>query len=68
MPDHIDPPACTLRAGGVEGGLHLTDVSNASRTNLMDLRSLQWHDGMLAAFGVPAGALPEIRSNAEVYG
>ncbi|MEW2384648.1 glycerol kinase GlpK [Micromonospora sp. NPDC047707] len=54
--------------GGPDGGLHLTDVTNASRTMLMDLRTLDWHPDLLAFFGVPAAMLPEIRSSSEVYG
>ena len=46
----------------------MTDVTNASRTGLMDLATLSWHEPALRYFGVPAGALPRIRSNAEVYG
>jgi glycerol kinase len=46
----------------------VTDVSNASRTLLLDLKTLQWDEGMRSLFGVPRGALPEIRGNAEVYG
>jgi len=54
--------------GGVTGGVHITDVTNASRTQLMDLATLQWDDGILADFGIPKAILPEIRSSAEVYG
>ncbi|KAK9834827.1 hypothetical protein WJX81_001779 [Elliptochloris bilobata] len=54
--------------GGAEGGVFVTDVSNASRTGLMDLASLSWHAPALRYFGVPADALPQILSNAEVYG
>lgn len=54
--------------GGVNGGLHLTDVTNASRTQLMDLKTLDWDDDLLAAFGVPRAMLPRIRSSSEVYG
>jgi glycerol kinase len=54
--------------GGVDGGVHATDVTNASRTLFMDLESLQWDEEILAAFGVPASMLPEIRSSSEVYG
>ena len=54
--------------GGVTGGVHVTDVTNASRTLLMDLRTLDWDDSLLAAFGVPRVMLPEIRSSSEVYG
>jgi glycerol kinase len=55
-------------SGGPDGGVHATDVTNASRTLLMDLRTLQWDDALLEAFGVPRAMLPEIRSSSEVYG
>ncbi|MBT2501180.1 glycerol kinase GlpK [Curtobacterium sp. ISL-83] len=54
--------------GGVEGGVHKTDVTNASRTLFMDLETLQWRDDILADFGVPKSMLPEIVSSSEVYG
>ncbi|KRV50242.1 glycerol kinase [Wenjunlia vitaminophila] len=54
--------------GGTEGGIHVTDVTNASRTLLMDLRTLQWDEEICASMGVPMSVLPEIRSSAEVYG
>ncbi len=54
--------------GGVHGGIHVTDVTNASRTQLMNLRTLEWDEGMLQEFGVPRQMLPEIRSSSEVYG
>jgi glycerol kinase len=54
--------------GGPDGGIHMTDVSNASRTLLMDLQRLDWSDENLAAIGVPRAMLPEIRSSSEVYG
>jgi glycerol kinase len=54
--------------GGPEGGLHATDVTNASRTQLMSLKSLDWDDGMLTAFGIPRAMLPKIVSSSEVYG
>ena len=54
--------------GGVDGGLHITDVTNASRTMLMDLSTLQWDDEILSVMGVPRSMLPEIRSSADVYG
>jgi glycerol kinase len=54
--------------GGVDGGVHVTDVTNASRTLLMNLRTLQWEERILQSIGVPASLLPEIRSSAEVYG
>lgn len=63
------PLLLSCPAGGAcGGGLHLTDASNASRTNLMDLSTLSWHEPTLALFGVRPDMLPEIRSNAEVYG
>jgi glycerol kinase len=54
--------------GGASGGVHVTDVTNASRTLLMDLETLDWDDELLAAIGVPRAVLPEIRSSSEVYG
>jgi glycerol kinase len=51
-----------------DGAAHVTDVSNASRTLGMDLRSLSWDDELLDALGVPRSLLPEIRSSSEVYG
>lgn len=54
-------------SGGVDGGVHVTDVTNASRTQLMNLATLQWDDEILADFGIPKKMLPEIRSSAEVY-
>ena len=50
------------------GKAHVTDVSNASRTLLMNIRSLEWDDELLKELGVPRAVLPEIRGNAEVYG
>ena len=65
-----------LAAGTIEswliwnltGGLHVTDVTNASRTLLMDLATLEWDPTLLDAIGVPPALLPEIRSSSEVYG
>ncbi|MFP8941768.1 glycerol kinase GlpK [Streptomyces fenghuangensis] len=54
--------------GGTEGGVHVTDVTNASRTMLMNLETLQWESSILEAMGIPEAVLPEIRSSAEVYG
>ncbi|WP_413988627.1 glycerol kinase GlpK [Labrys okinawensis] len=54
--------------GGTEGGLHLTDVTNASRTQLMDLETLDWDKDILNLFDIPRACLPEIRSSSEVYG
>jgi glycerol kinase len=50
------------------GGLHLTDCTNASRTQLMDLKTLDWDTELLNAFGIPRAILPEIRSSCELYG
>jgi glycerol kinase len=49
-------------------GRHVTDVTNASRTMLMNLATLDWDDSLLAAMGVPRAMLPEIRPSSEVYG
>jgi glycerol kinase len=49
-------------------GRHLTDVTNASRTLLMNLRTLDWDDELLEAIGIPREVLPEIRPSSEVYG
>ena len=54
--------------GGTDGGVHVTDVTNASRTMLMDLRSLSWSEEVAGEMGVPLSMLPEIRSSSEVYG
>jgi len=54
--------------GGTDGGVHATDVTNASRTLFMDLETLSWRDDILADFGVPKSMLPEIKSSSEVYG
>jgi glycerol kinase len=54
--------------GGTSGGVHITDVTNASRTQLMDLASLQWDPQILNDFGIRAEILPRIVSSSEVYG
>ncbi|MEX1078947.1 MAG: glycerol kinase GlpK [Homoserinimonas sp.] len=54
--------------GGTDGGVHATDVTNASRTLFLDLRTLEWDEGILSAFGVPKSMLPDVRSSSEVYG
>lgn len=54
--------------GGIHGGTHVTDVTNASRTQLMNLQTLAWDPDMLAAFGIPRLMLPIIKSSSEVYG
>ena len=54
--------------GGPQGGVHVTDVTNASRTLLMNLHTLSWDDELLEAIGVPSAMLPEIRASSEIYG
>jgi len=54
--------------GGTNGGLHITDVTNASRTMLMDLKTLAWDEDIASTIGVPTSMLPEIRASSEVYG
>ncbi|GAA3322219.1 MULTISPECIES: glycerol kinase GlpK [Paeniglutamicibacter] len=54
--------------GGTDGGVHITDVTNASRTLFMDLEKLEWDQGILADFGVPVSMMPAIKSSSEVYG
>jgi glycerol kinase len=54
--------------GGVDGGKHITDVTNASRTMLMDLKTLAWDESIADAIGVPMSMLPEIHASSEVYG
>ncbi len=51
--------------GGTDGGVHVTDVSNASRTMLMNLETLDWDDELLEIFGVPRAMLPEIRPSSD---
>ncbi|MEJ7649041.1 MAG: glycerol kinase GlpK [Nakamurella sp.] len=53
--------------GGVNGGLHITDPTNASRTMLMDLDTLSWDEGIAKDMGIPLSMLPEIKSCSEVY-
>lgn len=54
--------------GGVNGGVHITDVTNASRTLLMDVRTLEWREDICKDFGIPMSMLPEIKSSSEIYG
>ncbi len=54
--------------GGTDGGVHVTDVTNASRTMLMDLKTLSWDADIAADMGIPMSMLPEIKSSSEVYG
>ena len=58
----------TFLVWNLTGGLHITDCTNASRTQLMNLETLDWDDELLAAFGIPRQMLPQIRSSSEVYG
>jgi glycerol kinase len=54
--------------GGPNGGVHVTDVTNASRTQLMNLQTLAWDNQLLNELGVPEAMLPKIRSSSETYG
>jgi glycerol kinase len=54
--------------GGQQRGVHVTDVTNASRTQLLNLKTLDWDAGLLAAFEIPRAMLPQVRSSSEVYG
>ena len=53
--------------GGVDGGIHITEPTNATRTMLMDLDTLSWDADIAAEMGIPLSMLPEIRSSSEVY-
>ncbi len=57
-----------LTGGAEHGGLHATDVTNASRTLLMDLATLQWDEQIANELAIPMAMLPEIRSSSQVYG
>lgn len=54
--------------GGADGGVHATDVTNASRTQLFNLQTLDWDADLLAAFDIPRAMLPQIRSSSENFG
>ncbi|SDD48223.1 glycerol kinase [Sanguibacter gelidistatuariae] len=54
--------------GGTDGGVHVTDVTNASRTMLMNIDTLTWNEDIAAEMTIPLSMLPEIRSSSEVYG
>ena len=54
--------------GGPQGGIHVTDVTNASRTQLLNLETLAWDNDILSAFGIPKNMLPQIRSSSEIHG
>jgi len=51
-----------------EGKLHITDVSNASRTMLFNINTLEWDEELLAIFEIPKSLLPEVKSSSEIYG
>jgi glycerol kinase len=65
---NIDSYLLWKLTGGAQGGIHVTDVTNASRTQLMNLRTLSWDKDILKLFEIPEAILPEIRSSSEVYG
>src|ERR671911_389191 len=54
--------------GGTDGGLHITDPTNASRAMLMDLKTLDWDSEVMDVMGIPRAMLPEIKASSEVYG
>jgi glycerol kinase len=54
--------------GGADGGVHVTDVTNASRTQFLNLKTLEWDRALLKAFAVPGILLPSVKSSSEVYG
>ena len=65
---NIDTYVIWHMTGGPNGGVHITDVTNASRTMLMDLKTLDWDDEILKIMNIPRQMLPQIRSSSEVYG
>ncbi|MFC0282328.1 glycerol kinase GlpK [Camelimonas abortus] len=65
---NIDAWLAWRLTGGPDGGLHVTDVTNASRTQLMNLRTLQWDPDILALFGIPAAVLPRIVPSSRLLG
>jgi glycerol kinase len=65
---NIDTWVIWQLTGGTDGGVHVTDVSNASRTMMMNLETLDWDDEILGILGVPRSMLPQIRASSEVYG
>lgn len=50
------------------GGLHITDVSNASRTMLFNIHSMEWDEELLSIFDIPSSMLPQVKSSSEIYG
>jgi glycerol kinase len=65
---NIDSYLLWKLTGGPRGGIHMTDCTNASRTQLMNLETLEWDDELLEVIGVPRQMLPEIAASSEVYG
>jgi glycerol kinase len=65
---NIDTFVIWQLTGGPDGGVHVTDVSNASRTMMMNLETLDWDDEILGTLGVPKAMLPQVRASSEVYG
>ena len=65
---NIDSFVIWQLTGGPDGGVHVTDVTNASRTMMMSLETLDWDDEILGILNVPRAMLPEIRASSEVYG
>jgi glycerol kinase len=65
---NIDTWVIWQLTGGSDGGVHVTDVTNASRTMMMNLETLDWDDEILGILGVPRAMLPEVRASSEVYG
>jgi glycerol kinase len=65
---NIDSWVIWQLTGGPDGGVHVTDVTNASRTMMMSLETLDWDDEILGILGVPRAMLPEIKASSEVYG
>jgi glycerol kinase len=65
---NVDTYLVWMLTGGPEGGIHVTDVTNASRTQLLNLQTLKWDDEILTAYGIPEKMLPRICSSSEVYG
>jgi glycerol kinase len=65
---NIDSYLVWKLTGGPNGGIHITDVTNASRTQLIDLQTLNWDEEQLKLFGIPKAVLPRIVSSSEVYG
>lgn len=65
---NIDTWVIWNMTGGPKGGVHITDVTNASRTFMMNLKTLDWDPEMLEVLGVPRAMLPEIKASSQVYG